>query len=115
MDKTLCSQCRSRGSIPVRELDPTCMLQLRVHRPQLKNLQDKTRTCFLVYLSNKLINFSLFIDLWGKKDDKHSSVLENKESMMGQDKILYLSHEIINLQGLLFMLLILECVFREQQ
>ena len=25
------------GSIPVRELDPTCMLQLRVHMPQLRS------------------------------------------------------------------------------
>ena len=45
MDKTLRSQCRGPGFNPwVRELDPTCMPQLRVLMPQLRRLPAATET-----------------------------------------------------------------------
>ena len=42
--KTPCSQCRgAQVQSLVRELNPTCMLQLRVHVPQLRNQRAATK------------------------------------------------------------------------
>ena len=43
VDKTPHSQCRGPGSILVRELGPTCMLQLGVHMLQLRSPPAATR------------------------------------------------------------------------
>ena len=69
VDKTLCSQCRVQSL--VSDLDPTCMLQLRVCMlqlsvcmPQLRRPRAATKTrCNQI---NKLINILQINTMYGK-------------------------------------------------